>query len=98
MNPRKISAFEKGHLIKSKKEDEQWWLRFREYGIVATMIGVRNGVWGKDKVEYPKKPYLREEDKEAKEKELQMGREAFLGGLLAMQANFELTHQKKDGE
>ena len=38
------------------------------------------------------------EDEETKEEKLQKQREAFLGGLLAMQANFELNHPKKESE
>ena len=52
----------------------------------------------KGKVEYPETPILYEEDEATKEERLQKQREAFLGGLLAMQANFELNHPKKESE
>ena len=52
----------------------------------------------KGKVEYPEKRILCEEDEATKQERLQKQREAFLGGLLAMQANFELNHPKKESE
>lgn len=88
----------KGYSQRRMLEDEQWWLRFREYGISSSVIGTRIGVWGKDKLEYPNEPCLKDNDSNAKEKELQKEREAFLGGLLAMQANYELSHPKKESD
>ena len=49
-------------------------------------------------MEYPDNPLFYEEDEKTKEERLQKQREAFLGGLLAMQANFELNHPKKESE
>ncbi len=98
MTPREITAVDLGYREKIRREDEQWWLRFREYGILSTAIGVSNGLFSKKKMEYPDNPLFYEEDEATKEERLQKQREAFLGGLLAMQANFELNHPKKESE
>ena len=97
MNPKMLEMCMKGYEQRRRLEDEQWFLRFREYGIISAALGVRLGM-NKGKVEYPETPILYEEDEATKEERLQKQREAFLGGLLAMQANFELNHPKKESE
>ncbi len=95
MNPKMLEMCMKGYEQRRRLEDEQWFLRFREYGIISAALGVRVGM-NKGKVEYPQTPILYEEDEKTKEERLQKQREAFLGGLLAMQANFELNHPEKN--
>ena len=40
----------KGYEQRRRLEDEQWFLRFREYGIISAALGVRLGM-NKGKVE-----------------------------------------------
>jgi hypothetical protein len=43
-----------------------------------------------------RKPIIERADIANNEKEIQKQRKAFLAGLMAMQANFELSHPKKE--
>lgn len=61
MNPKMLEMCMKGYEQRRRLEDEQWFLRFREYGIISAALGVRLGM-NKGKVEYPDKPYFYEEN------------------------------------
>lgn len=95
LNPYKLSLIKKGYEMKRQIRDQEMWLWFGTYGRDAITLGVKNGVFGKEKPKYPKNPILSEEHKEI---DIQKQREKFVAGLLAMQTNFELNNPKNKKE
>lgn len=94
LNPYKLSLIAKGYEMQRKIRDQEAWMWIGSYMRDAISIGSRNGIWGKGKLEYQKKPLLSEQDN--RKTDLKKAREAFAAGLLTMQANFELNHPKTD--
>ena len=96
LNPRKLNYCVRGYEMKQKREDKSIWQQWAGYGIPATAIAVRNGAWGKNKLEYPKEPLTIANDPQTKEDKIKKQRELVVASLMAMQANFEMTHPKGD--
>ena len=92
LNPYKLSLVRKGFEMRRKIRDEEMWMWFGSYGRDVIAMGVREGAWGKGKLNYPNEPILNK--KETTENDLKKQRELFVAGLMAMQTNFELNHPK----
>ena len=78
--------------MRRKIRDEEMWMWFGSYGRDAIAMGVREGAWGKGKLDYPNEQILNK--KETTEDDLKKQRELFVAGLMAMKTNFELNHPK----
>lgn len=79
-------------------QDAQIWQCIGAYLIPGMQIAVRQGAWGKDKLEYPNKPYgeqQQEMDKLSEEEELQKRRESFVMNMRIRKMNWDLEHPKK---
>ena len=92
LNPYKLSLAHKGVEMRRKIRDEEMGMWFGSYGRAVIAMGVREGAWGKGKLDYPNEPILNK--KETTEDDLKKQRELFVTGLMAMQTNFELNHPK----
>ncbi len=101
MNPRIISAIADGYNQRLQQVDYMNWLN-GSYMLSAVTVGVERNLAGrKARGEYIKEPILSRAQKDAQpltEDTLQKQRELFVEKLKTMQANFELSHRKKNME
>ena len=98
LNPRKLESYVRGYEIKRKREDSERWQEWTKYAIPAMTVAVRNGAYGRNKVEFPAKPYLSESNQlnVNNEKDLQKAREQFVLDMKIRKANWDLAHGKKN--
>lgn len=97
LNPKKLEWCYKGYKLKKEEEDRNSWQRWGDYGISALIFAIEHCLNGrKAQSKYIDKPIMERADIADNEKEIQKQRKAFLTGLMAMQANFELSHPKKE--
>lgn len=83
--------------MRREMEDREAWLNWGSYGTSALIFSIDHCLNGKKaQSKYIDKPIMERVDIANDEKELQKQRKAFLAGLMAMQANFELSHPKKE--
>lgn len=73
------------------------------YTLKAFSVALANAFSKNSKAQYFEKPLLlgeieKKDSNSMSEKELQLKREKFVMGLMAMQSNFELNHPKKESE
>lgn len=91
MNPRKLEYVRDGYKQKIKQIDALNWMN-GQYTMSAVAVAIEANFANNPKGKYMKKPVIFA--METREEDLQKQREAFLAGLLAMQANYELEHPK----
>ena len=97
LNPKKLEWCYKGYKLKKEEEDRNSWQRWGDYGISVLIFAIEHCLNGrKAQSKYIDKPIMERADIADNEKEIQKQRKAFLAGLMAMQANFELSHPKKE--
>lgn len=95
MTPKKLNLYAKGKKIERENKDLDIWLAVGRYIIPAIKLGVREGAWGKDNLEYPQEPLYKNLNKtENTEEELQKQREAFALDMKIRKANWDLAHPK----
>lgn len=95
--PTDLEPYAKAYGQEMKQRDREMWMWWGNYGLQATAVAIDHCLNGRNaQSKYTEKPALEEIDLANNEEELNKKRKAFLGGLLAMQANFELTHPKKE--
>lgn len=95
--PADLEPYAEAHTLEMKQRDREMWMWWGEYGLAATSVAVDHCLNGrKAQSKYIDKPIMERADVANNEKELQKQRKAFLAGLMAMQANFELSHSKKE--
>lgn len=100
MNPRIIKVMTEGYKKKKLERDEELW-RAGLYNYIAFSTAMANAFSKHGRHKYLEKPLLQEayeKDKPLSEKELKKQRELFAAKLMTMQANFELSHPKKEKE
>lgn len=98
MNPHIINLLLEGHNEKIKELDTLAW-SFGHYVLSAVATSIENNFAKHPKAKYIKEPLMKEIERKNKpmtEEELQKQRELFVAQLQVMQANFELSHPKKD--
>lgn len=97
MNPRKLELCYKGYNMRREEEDRRKWQEWGNYGISALFFAIDHALSGKKaRSKYLEKPVSELQKQEYNENELQKKREAFVAGLMAMKANFEISHPKKE--
>lgn len=94
--PADLEPYAKAYNLEQQERDALVYAQVGEYIIPAVTMAVRSGAWGKGKLEYAKKPIYENAKIANSEEEVQRQREVFVAGLMAMQANYEITHPKKD--
>lgn len=94
--PADLEPYAEAHKLEMKQRDREMWMWWGEYGLAATSVSVDHCMNGKKaQSKYIDKPIMERAESASDEKELQKQRKAFLAGLMAMQANFELSHPKR---
>ena len=94
--PFMLKRIANGHQEKVKEIDFLNWLNGK-YQLSATAVAIDHCLNGrKASTEYVEKPFMEQIEESDTEKELQKKREAFVAGLMAMKANFEISHPKKN--
>lgn len=101
-NPRIIRLLLNGHTEKQKQEVKIANALFHLQGqyfaqAINSTVGNMFKKKGSKPHEYPQKPFDIGSQKDLSEEELQLQREAFMAGLLAMKANYELNHEDSKG-
>jgi hypothetical protein len=95
--PADLEPYAEAHKLEMKKKDRNMWMWWGEYGLAATSVAVDHCLNGrKAQSKYIDKPIMERLETASNEKKLQKQRKAFLAGLMAMQANFELSHPRKE--
>lgn len=98
MTPRILRAVTDGYVKRLEQQDYINWSN-GYYTMSAVAVAIERNLAGKkSKAEYIKEPLLTQMQKEKKldESELQKQRELFMEKLKIMQANYELSHPKKE--
>lgn len=94
--PADLEPYAEAYKLEMKQRDREMWMWWGEYGLAATSVAVDHCLNGrKAQSKYIDKPIIERADIANNEKEIQKQRKAFLAGLMAMQANFELSHPKR---
>lgn len=95
-NPHDLEPYRLAHDVEQKQQDTQVWLMCGNYVVSAVATAVEHCLAGrKARSKFIKEPILYTMNHDSEEEKLQKQREKFLAGLLAMQANFEINHPKK---
>lgn len=95
--PTELEPYEIAYNLKMKQKDSFAYACVGNYVTSAVLVAVDRCLNGrKAKSEYIKKPILNNMASD-KEDKIRAEREKFVASLMAMKANFEMNHPKKEG-
>lgn len=99
MNPRILSAIQKGYEEKRQDKDLMMWLQ-GQYELSAFYTAIENLFLGKkSKSKYFDKPILQKiknQNTPCTDNEIKKKRELFVARLMSMKANFDLQNKKRE--
>ena len=95
--PTELEPYEISYNLKMKQKDSFSYAWVGNYVKSAVLVAVDHCLNGrKAKSEYVKSPMLNAVES-GREDKIRAEREKFVAGLMAMKANFEMNHPKKEG-